>query len=68
MHHLSVEKLAGSTFRAHGSLSDIEGIPMMKGVVLDAKFSDLSRFFRLFGKNIPIDRVFRTYLKVSERI
>jgi len=56
VHHLSVEKLAGSTFRAHGSLSDIEGIPMMKGVVLDAKFSDLSRFFRLFGKNIPIDR------------
>jgi uncharacterized protein involved in outer membrane biogenesis len=51
--HLSVEKLAGSTFKARGSFSNIEGIPKMKGVSIDANFSDLSRFFRLLGGNIP---------------
>ena len=53
--HLSVEKMAGSTLKAKGSLSDFDGMPKMKGVRLEAKFNDPSRFFRLLGKNIPMD-------------
>jgi uncharacterized protein involved in outer membrane biogenesis len=53
--HLSVAKLAGSTFKASGSFSNIGGIPEMKGVRLDAKFNDLSRFFRLLGASVMLD-------------
>lgn len=52
---LSVDKLAGSTFKASGSFANIGGIPEMKGVRLDAKLSDLSRLFRLLGANAPLD-------------
>jgi len=52
--HLSVKRLAGSNLRARGSFSNIAGIPKMKGVHLDANFSDFPRFFRFLGVNIPL--------------
>ena len=55
VHQLSIEKLAGSTIKVKGSLSDIDGIPKMRGFRLDAKISDLSRLFHLLGKNISLD-------------
>ncbi len=50
---LSVAKLAGSSFKARGSFSNIAGIPKMEGVRIDANFSDLSRLSRLLRVNIP---------------
>jgi uncharacterized protein involved in outer membrane biogenesis len=52
---LSVDKLAGSTFKASGSFGNIGGIPEMSGVRLDAKLNDLSRLFRLLGANAPLN-------------
>ena len=52
---LSVDKLAGSTFKASGQIKNLGGIPEMQDVRLNAKVTDLSRIFRLVGAEAPVD-------------
>ena len=52
---LSVEKLAGSTFKATGQISNLGGIPEMKDIRLDVKATDISRLFRMAGAEAPVD-------------
>ncbi len=52
---LSVDKLAGSTFKASGLIKNLGGIPEMQDIRIDAKAGDLSRLFRLAGAEAPLD-------------
>jgi uncharacterized protein involved in outer membrane biogenesis len=52
---LSVDKLAGSTFKASGTINNLGGIPEMKNIRLDAKANDISRLFLLAGAEAPVD-------------
>jgi uncharacterized protein involved in outer membrane biogenesis len=51
----SIDKFAGSSFKASGQIKNLDGIPEMKGILLDVTASDLSRLFRLAGAEAPVD-------------
>lgn len=52
---VSVDKLAGSSFKASGLIKNLGGIPEMQNLHLAAKATDLSRLFRLAGADAPLD-------------
>ncbi|MBT4934351.1 MAG: AsmA family protein [Rhodospirillaceae bacterium] len=53
--NISIDKLAGSTFKASGLIKNLDGIPQLDNVRLDAKAADVSRLLRLAGIESPLD-------------
>ena len=53
--NLSVDKLAGSSFKASGEINNLDGIPQLKNINLTAEAADISRLIRLVGGNVPVD-------------
>jgi uncharacterized protein involved in outer membrane biogenesis len=53
--NISVDKLAGSTFKVSGLIKNLDGIPELNKVRLDAKAADVSRLLRLAGVETPLD-------------
>lgn len=47
--NISVDKLADSTFKASGLIRNLDGIPELSNVRIDAKAADVSRLLRLAG-------------------
>ncbi len=53
--NLSVDKLAGSSFKASGEINNLDGIPQLKNINLTAEAEDISRLIRLVGGDVPVD-------------
>jgi len=52
---LSVDKLAGSTFKASGQIKNLDGIPELKNILIKAEAGDVSRLMRLAGGEGSVD-------------
>jgi len=53
--NFSIDKLAGSTLKVSGQVNNLDGIPFLKDVRVDAKAGDVSRLMRLAGAEAPVD-------------
>ena len=53
LRRFSIDKVAGSSFQASGTVANLAGIPDMKGVRIQAKSRDLPRLLRLAGADVP---------------